>query len=372
MKSPFVIFALYLTIPFSGFYTTKLGLSPIYLTFIFSTYAMLIGMLNGVKVKKIDSVIFISVLFLIYLFIAFSLDWSFTTPHPSAWVNLIFSLAYLIITIIIAQNSTQSHLLRATEYTFIFSIILLSLELTYRLTNPVEPEGWTTIREDIFWYQYKTSSFMYPDSNSVGLFTTCLFAFAIGIHENFSHRFKKYLAPLFFFTIGSLSRSAIITALLIILYNHAKDSKFKPIILTTFTTIALYLIYIAVESDESFMSKFWIAELAAKYISNADNYTLLIGTGPGNAERELGIGSHLLSITLLIEIGIIGTIFTTTLWSLIWLKSGKHGTPIFIAILINGLSFTTFATPWFYSLTTILIYLSRVTPNEGISPHSRI
>lgn len=359
-------------VPFCGFYTVKLGFSPIYLTFTLGVFFLFISSLFGIKRLQEKSSALISTLILTYIAILLIIGWEFDKPLPSTWVNIAFSLLYYIITSIILDNTSRSSAIRAFELTIVFSIILLTAELGYRLTHPIEPEGWSTQRDDIYWYVYKTSSFMYPDSNSVGLFVACLIAFIIGLPTAENRDLRKYLLPLFILLLGTISRSAIITIGIVYLYQYLNGNRIK-LILFTITSICVGLFtYSQVASDESFTSKFWITGLAINYIDTIDISTLIIGVGPGNAERVLGVGSHILPLTLLIELGIAGASLMIVFWLFVWKRAGRHGTPIFLTLLINGFSFSTFAMPWFYSMAAGLIYFSGIQPSARLSSHSRI
>ncbi len=362
--------ALYAIVPFSGFYTVKLGLSPIYLTFSFAILALLVGSFHPIKLWKNPSAVICSLLLLTYIVVLLAVGWDFESEFPSAWFNLAFSLLYFIATTIILENSSRDRVIKASKLAVGFSIALLTLELAYRITHPAEPqELWIDNREDIFWYVYKTSSFMYPDSNSVGLFVSCLLGFIVGLPTQDRHHFKKYLPPLIFLLLGSLSRAAIFAICIVFLYQYASGSRTRMISFICLAAIGTIGIMTWFAADESFLSKFWIAGLVAIYLTSTDLSGLLIGVGPGNAEGALGVGAHLLPFTLLVEIGILGSVLTIAIWFWVWRKAGPRGTPLLLAFILNGLSFTTFAIPWLFSMAAILIYLSRVVPGARFGPH---
>lgn len=365
--------ALYAIVPFSGFYTVKLGLSPIYLTFAFALGALLLGSLHPVRLWKDAPAVICSSLLLAYITVLLAVGWEFDSGPPSAWFNLAFSLLYFIVTTIILENSSRDRVVKAAELAVAFSILLLAFELAYRFTHPAEPqELWIDEREDIFWYVYKTSSFMYPDSNSVGLFVSCLLGFIVGLPDQDRRHFHKYLIPLIVLLLGSLSRAAIFATCVVFLYQYASGSRARMVVFASLTTMGATGMVMWFAADESFLSKFWIAGLVAIYLINTDFLKLLIGVGPGNAESTLGVGAHLLPFTLLVEIGIVGTILTVATWFWIWRRTGPRGMPLLLALVLNGLSFTTFAIPWFYSMAAVLILISRAVPSARVRTHSRI
>jgi hypothetical protein len=367
-----VRWALYLIVPFCGFYTVKFGFSPIYLTFVLGIFFLFIGSLFGIKRLQEKSSVLISVLILIYITILLFVEWGFDQALSSAWINIAFSLLYYITTSIILDNTSRNSAIRASELTIVFSIILLAAELGYRLTHPMEPQDWNVQRDDIYWYVYKTSSFMYPDSNSVGLFVACLIGFILGLPTAQARDLRKYLLPLSLLLLGSISRSAIIAIGIVLLYQYLNGNRTKLILFVITSSFVGLFVYSQVIMDESFLSKFWITGLAINYLETADILALIVGVGPGNAERVLGVGAHLLPLTLLIELGIAGTLLMVVFWLSIWKRAGQHGTPIFLALLVNGLSFSTFAMPWFYSMAAALVYFSRIQTSARLSSYPRI
>lgn len=365
--------ALYFIVIFSGFFTVKIGLSPVYLTFIFALLALVVGSVRPIRLWKDTATVLYTALFLMYITALFLFVWDFSSSISSAWFNLAFSLLYFIVTTIILENSSRDRVVNASHIAIMFSIALLLIELVYRLTHPAEPdELWGSEREDIFWYVYKTSSFMYPDSNSVGLFVACLIGFILGLPSHDRIHFKIYLIPLTVLLVASLSRAAIVAMCAVFLFQYARGSRVRMVLIVGFTAIGILGLLTWFETDESFLSKFWIAGLVAVYLTQTDFLSLLIGVGPGNAENALGVGAHLLPFTLIVEVGIIGSIFSVIIWLSIWKRSNRCGTPLLQAYLLSGLSFTTFAIPWFFSMAAVLIYLARVLPGAHLRTYTRL
>lgn len=364
--------SLYLLVPFSGFYTVKLGYSPIYLTFIMGVLAMLVRLIDAGWCWKTPRLLLINFAFILYALLFYFIGWKFDSYLPSAWVNLVFSLIYFAVVMVVLEGVGRSHVIRAYEMSVIFSIILLTIELAYRLMNPAEPEAWTDFQDDISWYIYKTSSFMYPDSNSIGLYASCMLAFIIGLPTSLERRFKIYIYPLIVLLIGSLSRAAIISAGIVLIYSYINVTKVKSFIIFMATIVALAFLFELIREDDSFLSKFWIAGLFIDHITTANLYDLIIGMGPGNSEVTIGVGAHLLPFMVLIEIGIAGAFLLLIFLRSIWRLAGKNGTPLFLVILLNGLSFSTFAIPWFYSMAAGMIYLVRKSTDASLSIDPRI
>lgn len=352
--------ALYLIIPFFGFYTVKFGFSPIYLTFILSVLFLMLGSFSNMHSWSADNVTLVSVTLVFYAILSYFLTWNYSDRIPSAWINYIFSFVYCLATILVLRNSSRTFILNSAYYAITFSISLLAIELLVRLSNPVTPEELGHYgREDIFWYVYKSNSFMYPDSNSIGLFASCLFMFTLQLGRYYYRRVNVFLLPIFILVLGSISRAAIISTIVIYLYQLIESRKVRLLYLLALVIFGgLAFLYIII-NDESVLSRFWIAGLVFQYLTDATILSLLFGVGPGNAEDILNVGTHLLPFTLLVETGVIGTFLFVVLWYSIYIKSHKMAGVLCLVFILNGFSFTSFAIPWFYAMSVILIFLSK-------------
>lgn len=356
----FFTVSIFLAVPFFGFYTTKIGLSPIYLTFFLAAICAFLGFVYGADQIKLGSVSVAAIALLVYLFVMFFLRWSYPGfENISAWVNISFSLIYLLLVESVIDKVEHDELLKVANLAICFSIILLLLEFVYRISNPsTQEELGHENREDLFWYAYKASSFMYPDSNSVGLFAACLFVFVLQF-KNYCKFASFYLMPIFFLLLGTLSRASIISAIVVFLYmlKSGKIFKFGFLLITTLLTVLA--LFLADFSDESLSARFWIASLVVDYVAETDFISLLMGGGPGNSEQMINVGAHLLPFTWFLELGALGAFLQITLWYFIWRRAPKAVEALFLVFVLNGFSFTTFAFPWFYVMAIMLIYFHK-------------
>ena len=213
---------------------------------------------------------------------------------------------------------------------------------------------------------------MYPDSNSIGLFVVCLIAFIFGMPPAYKSRLTRYLPILIILLFGSLSRASIITFFAILLFQFSKRFQAKTVIRTFFLVGGSVLTYSLIIFDESFQSKLWLIDLVQDHVLYADAATLFIGVGPGNGSAQIGVGTHILPFTLLVEVGICGFALIATLWYKIWRLAPEACTPIFLALLLNGLSFSSFAIPWFYAMVFVLVSLSREASGARFNTYSRL
>jgi hypothetical protein len=352
--------AVYFIIPFFGFYTVKFGFSPIYITFIFAVFFLTIGSIYKINSWTADFSTILSITSISYAIVLHQSIWNYSDKIPSAWINYIFSLFYFLTTILILKNSNRSVVVKASYYAIALSIVLLSIELLVRVLNPSTAEEIGHYdREDIFWYIYKSNSFMYPDSNSIGLFSSCLFIFTLLFSRHYYRRANVFLLPIFILILGSISRAAIASAIIVYIYQLINIRIFRLLYLITLAMCSGFVIIYINISDESVLSRFWIADLVLQHLIDASILPLMFGVGPGNAEKILNVGTHLLPFTLIVEIGFIGTILFIMLWYGIYIQSGRTTGELFVVFILNGFFFTTFAIPWFYAMTAILIFLNK-------------
>ncbi len=94
---------------------------------------------------------------------------------------------------------------------------------------------------------------------------------------------------------------------------------------------------------------------------------LLLGVGAGAADSVLGIGAHNLLVTYVVEFGLVSTALFVVLWALL-LNEAPRRTPLLLAFLINGFSFTTPAVPYFYASLFLIGGLSRAAPAARARP----
>ena len=191
----------FLLVVFSGFYLTQLvPISPIYFCFVISFIIFIFGFLYRGKrqLHFLSLPVFVN---FIYLIISQPLN------HPDilTFLNVLFSLAYLIIILNTASHISKDELIRYSKIFILFTIILLSIEATWRLSHPANmaklalKNGGNTDTEQLFlpsdnsasglilknnneavrnlFYSFKISSIMFQDSNFVGTYGLTSFFF---------------------------------------------------------------------------------------------------------------------------------------------------------------------------------------------------
>ncbi|GAA3535759.1 hypothetical protein GCM10022394_14230 [Zobellella aerophila] len=108
-------------------------------------------------------------------------------------------------------------------------------------------------------------------------------------------------------------------------------------------------------NDVSFSSKFHIIELTFDYIERSSWFEFFFGVGLGNAVNAIGIGSHNILITFLIETGVVGFVFFVSINVFLMFKLKSDFLIIALPFMISSLSLGSTAIPYYFSLVSICI-----------------
>ena len=110
-----------------------------------------------------------------------------------------------------------------------------------------------TETEGMFFYPYKFSSFMYPDSNYVAMFIITIFFFLyyLELYENKTYKIRKLI--LFLLLIGTISRAAIISMIIfyLLFYFKTKLRKLARLIFISFLLLLTVSLFIYISNDVS-------------------------------------------------------------------------------------------------------------------------
>lgn len=351
--------ALFFIIPFSGFYVTKLPLSPIYIFILIGIYLSTVLLFMSNKMKFSKELLFAFVL--LFYFLIF--QQIFSIPNISAYVNFSLSIVVFIFSYIVLNKTNTITIINISEKLVFFSLPLLIYEAYYRISNPVffvdfAEKG----REDLAFYYYKINSIMYQDSNFVGLFILSLFFFLFYLKE---YTRKKYFIVFSLLTIlifATISRASILALLLFVILYPFRQKIYKyRIFIFIFSIILAFTLFPILSKyrtiDDSFSTKFEIFDETIEYISNANFINLLFGVGFGNAVEVLDIGAHNFFVTYLVESGFIGLMLVVVLWTYILLKTKFKVGIVMFPFLLNGMSVTSGAIPYLYAMFAVILVL---------------
>jgi len=359
--------ALFFIIPFSGFYITKLPLSPIYLFIMIGVYlsTIIIFVSNKIKLSK---EVFLAIALLFYFLIFQQI---FSIPNISAYVNFSFSIVVFIVSYIILNKTNSNAIINISEKLIFFSIPLLLCEAYYRITHPVFFVDFAAMgREYLAFYYFKINSIMYQDSNFVGLFILSLFFFLLYLKQ---FTFKKYyisFSLLIILIFATISRASILSLVLFSFLYIFKQKIYKyKITILIFSILFSFLLFPILLKyktiDDSFYSKFEIFYRTFEYILNANFVYLLFGVGFGNAVYVLDIGAHNFFVTYLVESGVIGLILIVIFWSYILYKTKFKAGIVMFPFLFNSMSLTSGAIPYLYAMFAVILALESRRNNIG-------
>lgn len=351
-----------LTLVFSGAYLTRvLPLSPVYFTTVIGFVFMLLFKAQDPNARFIN---IINAFILVYI--------AYLVPSQLAngadihtFLNVLVSLFMFIMLIYLGQDMTKEDIGKSSHWFVKFSLVLLCVESCWRLTHPqwVLENGQIIAEEDISIYPFKISSIMFQDSNFVGTYTATMFFFCnylIGISKKRIRIYKTIFAIL---SVLTMSRAAMIGIVFVVFVRWLSNMYKKNVALLLLFGIPLVisvLVYIItlVATDDSFMSKFFIIEQAANFFTHASFNEQLFGVGFANAKYVLGIGSHNLLVTYLVDSGIIGLLFMLGIPIIyLWANRG-NGWDIVLAFFFIGMSLAGHGVPFYYAQLAVVYLLS--------------
>ena len=383
----------FLLVVFSGFYLTRLvQISPIYLSFVFSFIIFLIGYFYGGK-RQFNLLSLPVLVNFIYLIVT----QPFNHPEILTLLNVLFSLAYLILILNTAPYISQAELIHYSKIFIVFTILLLTIEAAWRLSHPIDLAQMVHNNANIkdteqlilpsnngasglnfssnkeaeknLFYTFKISSIMFQDSNFVGTYGLTSFFFYLFLLRE---RFVKTSIPLYilgFLILLTLSRSAIITiplTYLLIAITKKNRSMVYMVLFLFLLLVGTLFIFQGVANDESFLSKIRILILSSNHLSHLSFIDLMNGVGFGNTVHYLGIAAHNIFLTYLIESGIVGfTLFLII--NLMFIKgTNRKSLYLTIPLFISGMSLSGHVLTFYYTCLTILYLLCRSNPSNLI------
>lgn len=352
-------------VSFSGWYVTKLPVSPVYFFYLFGLLAIAIRFSYN---KKIEKSLIWPILFLFYTIIT---QFSKTLSAYNSAFAVLLSVSYFIITSILMAEINFRDIISISEKLIKYSIPLLCLESVLRFVFPKYGFDGVTLSngEDLTFYKYKFNSIMYQDSNFVGIFivTLIFFQYYLGTITQKKYMAQKYL--LYVLVVLTLSRAAIVSTFIFSIiyslldkYSHViRRNLFFTILFCSFSVVFLAIILGEFFSnDASFNSKFDIIQSVYFFIINkASIYQILSGIGFGETSHYIGIGAHNIVLTYLIESGFIGFVLWILLWLYLIIQSKMKLLYVVIPFLVTGMSLAGHALTFLYCIFAIIIAIEK-------------
>lgn len=343
-------FTCFLLIVFSGFYLIDAPISPVYITFIISIFGVVVGRYIPKPKEIFQKSIIITLIVTMFIQMISHMGFS----HSA--INVVFSLLYGLVTFWVCSRTDKEVILKCCDKLVTFSIIFLIIEAMWRFMHPEYSQA--LIEGGIGYYQYKSSSIIFEDSNFVGLYSMTMFFLTIFIEKTTGKNYRKSRLLLFVLTLGTFSKGAIAT---IVLYSIIFSNKLKKwqkyFILSTGGVFAIYKFYQQIMFDGSLWERNYVITKSLEYFGNSDIVHKLFGYGFGSVANLPFKGGHNIFAVLLVEIGIIGTLFIVGSLLVIGKKYRDTFLLIFPFLIATNATYA-HANSYLYCLIAVLVSLN--------------
>ncbi len=350
----------YTLIPFSGYYITKLPLSPIYVSLALTLYLTFFILLYR-RGFRLDRTAMYAIFFIGYIGITQLLIPGLLRSS----INVVMSFFYFVFTLYVLHSLSVAEVVKLARRSIQLSIPLLVYEAYYRLSHPIFIVGKFDFSqsENKFFYPYKFNSVMYADSNFVGVFIVVLFGLAeyLKYHQGQKMKVERWL--LFLLVLATISRAAIMVVIFCgfvnLLWNKRGLIKFRIPILIALSVGLVCLVGSIFAQDESMMVKFNLLPHIMQYLSNSNLTTIAFGYGLGKSEFAMGtlLSAHDVVFQNLIEIGVVGLLLLLGFWISVMMKTRGEAGYVLSPFVLVALSATVHAAPYFYSALAIICWL---------------
>ncbi len=217
-------------------------------------------------------------------------------------------LAYILVTGMNFQDLKSINNVLA-KIVMVF-IAIISVDTALRFIFPSTLVDYSNVAEDLHFYKYKIS-YLYLDSNIVALLLIHLislrFICASINKEKIINGLNIILISLLILT---LSRSCIISLLVLFVLIKSKDSSLFRIVVVPSVIIAIFIVASnLIISDASGLTKLHELSSIVSFYRDYSIFDVLFGIGVGFGEEVTGRYVHGIIPKLLIEMGLIATIF---------------------------------------------------------------
>lgn len=344
----------------SFFSVNSLSVNPAYIGISICLFMLLILIFLRQRLAKLSIVIvFFSIIICIAQVLAF-----FNIYSPALLEN---KVNYLSVIIFIISSTyavlyleffktkpehVRHNIYRWSGYSLCFYLLL---ELTSRFSIGSISLG--------LLYGFK-KSFFYFDSNFIGMMIMSFIMFFLYVRNIGGKGFGIIIFMLMLFLIFTMSRAAIIaTTICVCVFFSHKTYKWKSyMVLVCYFIVFFVLTYIYLfdsfnfkEFDGSFNSKFYIISKAVELHDRLPLSSLLFGIGLGNFDKYTGIFAHNIFVTVLMEMGLVGTMAFLLFITYSVLKSNSATLYIWLPTLICGVSLFGVYTPYLFLINAAII-----------------
>ncbi|AXT69686.1 hypothetical protein [Vibrio sp. dhg] len=332
-----------------GFYTTLFGFSPVYilslLAVFFSFYLVL---------KRFEFIFIRESSLLFFSFLPFILGQFFRSNELSNPINvnyIISILSYIFAAQVIFRLGLKQYL-KVIRVGNLFYFILLFSELFYRLSHPSDMKDMLEASDGLVFYAYKASSFMFKDSNAVGVLVLYIVFFNEFVFMHYRKHFSFKYIQIFrvlsiILVIGTLSRAAIASGIIgyvFLLYFTYPSFRYIFRLLLPFVFFSIIITSINLVTGDS-SGKHKVAEFEHMFqfltFENVSIYDYFFGIGYGFGNEYTPTYIHTLPAKLVIEGGVLSSIFVFGFYFLVILRD-KLSLVMLAPVFICYLSFSVY------------------------------
>jgi len=349
--------ALYLLVSFLGVYLTKLMISPVYI----SVLVALILLFSLYKDSQlyVDKIVYLLVFCMIYYasyFLRQNLEINLA-------FGIVFSYLVFILIMVFGYQYDKEELIKVSFVMIDISIFVLIFECVYRLAHPVYEYNFYDLHgNDLWFYWYKYSSIMYLDSNFVGLQIISLIGFILVLSFYVKKNILLRIVLLLVLLVLTFSRASILSIIVMLLFYIYRRYFMKQRVLLVLAVLLMYFIYTYTNDDiilmdNSYLSKFYIIEVAVEKIRSMSITELMFGYGFGQAENKLNIGAHNIIVLLLFETGIIGLSVFFTGWFIVLKKSQYILMILLYPVFLNMISVSNYSMAYLYGACGVILVI---------------
>ncbi len=282
-------------------------------------------------------------------------------------INQISTLIIYNICFLSSQKTDSRYFIKdAVHLYFFIEVILGIIDLIYRFAK--RTDFYSGIQ---YFYNFK-SSIMFEDSNWNGFIYMISFAFFLYLYDNYRIIGKWHLRILFIFCVFSLSRAAVFSSIIVIIFSRFikfpyKKRKMYVVFLILVSSFVLPFLIFFVTHDDSFNTKIVIIKGLAYYISHTPIDKLLIGFGTGFASSEYSlpfmnyawVQGHLYLVVKILDIGLIGICLELLYFYALIRFSKIKFLYLFIPFFVCGLSMAPTNLSFLYCFAGIIVFIEQ-------------
>lgn len=340
------------------FFTQIISISPVYWFFLVAFLYIIVEKLTNLKFS-LSSGILIS--FPFFLLVVLYQVLNNSSAKPFALIGVGFSFFFIVN--YFEKGKDSRSLERVIFGLNVINAILFIAEMTYRFYFSLTTFGERFLLDGFYVFKYQ--SFMFMDSNPVGMILMLLLFLNVWVGRNGANTvfFKWLFGGLLVLTF---CRAAIFTSAicLIILKLFDKGTCRIAWLLLIFCCLFVLIFKIAL-SDTSFLYRLDIIFATIDYLQKCSIEEMLWGLGDGEATKILGRGAHNMFVYLIIEYGLIGTAtwLLFNFWVLI--NSKFKSLILFVPFFIAGQVFAPLVIPYYFAFAALGFQYSEKKEKEA-------